>query len=117
MVQINNIAALKEKRKYLRNNATPAERTLWQLLKKKKTGFKFRRQHSVDNFILDFYCTDKKLAIELDGDVHDSDEAVKKDKFRTEQLNHCGIKVIRFRNDEVLQRPEAVVEKIKEQLI
>ena len=69
-------------------------------VKEKQTGFKFRRQHSVDNFILDFYCADKKLAIELDGSVHYRAEAVKKDKLRTEYLNHCGINVLRFDNDD-----------------
>ena len=66
----------------------------------KKTGFNFRRQHSVENFTLDFYCADKKIVVALDGEVHYSEEAVKKDKLRTEYLSHCGIKGIRFDNDD-----------------
>ncbi|MBT8196468.1 MAG: endonuclease domain-containing protein [Bacteroidia bacterium] len=116
MNQINNNPKLKEKRKFLRNNSTSAEKTLWLLLKAKQTGFKFRRQHSVGNYILDFYCPSKLLAVELDGDVHYNEDSLKKDTTRTNYLNSEGIEVIRFDNDEVTQRPEIVVEKIIEHL-
>lgn len=75
-MHINNLPALRFFRKALRHNLTPAEAKLWTLLKGSQlAGRKFRRQHSVGNFILDFYCPSERLAIELDGAVHDSDDA------------------------------------------
>ena len=73
--RINNLSYLKEQRKVLRNESTPAEIALWQMLKGKSTGYKFRRQHSVGNYILDFYSPAIRLAIELDGEVHNNSEA------------------------------------------
>lgn len=112
--QINNRTELKQSRKSLRNNATAAEATLWKFLKGKQLeGRKFRRQHSVDNYILDFYCPAEKLAIELDGDDHYTDAGLEYDDERTKVLNTHGIKVIRFENCEVFEALEAVLEEIK----
>ena len=112
MDKFYNKQDLKNIRIKLRNQATPAERLLWQLLKSSKSGYKFRRQHSLGNFVVDFYCAKEKLAVELDGDVHYSDEATQKDKDRTKYLNENGIRVVRFDNDAVMHRAEAIVEKI-----
>ena len=111
--QLHNIKPLKEFRKDLRNNCTPAEATLWKFLQKNKLGKKFRRQHSVGNYILDFYCPDEKLAIELDGQHHYTNSGLAYDQERTAYLNHRGIKVIRFENEEVFQATEEVLATIK----
>lgn len=112
MKQINNLKYLKQIRKELRNNMTHAEAILWKNLQGKKLeGKKFRRQHSVGNFVLDFYCPKEKLAIELDGNSHDLNYQY--DFERDSWLNNVGIKVIRFENKEILEHIEAVLEEIK----
>ena len=74
-------------RKFLRNNSTTAEATLWKSLKRKQIeGLKFRRQHSIENYIVDFYCPTLKLIIELDGENHNNLVQENKDSLRTEQL-------------------------------
>jgi very-short-patch-repair endonuclease len=111
---INNLIYLKPYRKKLRNNLTPAEASLWKLLQGKKLeGKKFRRQHSVGNYILDFYCPSQKLAIELDGSHHFSEEYISKDAIRTHYLNSQGIKVIRFENKLVFDKTDWVIDEIK----
>lgn len=112
--QINNRKELKGFRKQLRNNGTAAEATLWTQLKgRQMEGRKFRRQFSVENYILDFYCTSEKLAIELDGNYHFTPAGFEYDEIRTKFLNTKGIKVIRFENSEVFDALESVLEIIK----
>ncbi|RLJ80237.1 endonuclease domain-containing protein [Pedobacter alluvionis] len=111
---IHNLKQLKEKRKELRNNLTPAEATMWMYLQNSKLdGKKFRRQHSVGNYILDFYCPSEKLAIEVDGSSHDDYSAEIYDKERTDFLNSKGISVIRFENAEVFESEELICETIR----
>ncbi len=106
----NNKKILKPYRKWLRNNSTPAEINLWIFLKNKQlSGRKFRRQHSIDNFILDFYCPAEKLAIELDGGYHNTQEQSAKDKERDLILKSYGIKVLRFRNELVFRNIDGVL--------
>lgn len=112
--QVNNKPQLKEFRKQLRNYGTAAEATLWKSLKTRQLeGRKFRRQFSVENYILDFYCPSEKLAIELDGYDHFTAAGFEKDEIRTKFLNTEGIKVIRFENIEVFDALENVLENIK----
>jgi very-short-patch-repair endonuclease len=112
--QINNRPILKKFRKDLRNNLTSAEATLWKFLKGKQLeGRKFRRQFSVENYILDFYCPSEQLAIELDGAHHLTAAGQEYDTERTKVLNSHGITVIRFENKEVFEALEAVLNKIK----
>ncbi|MEQ1587549.1 MAG: DUF559 domain-containing protein [Cyclobacteriaceae bacterium] len=112
--QINNLKYLKQNRRDLRNNLTPAEAALWTLLKSKQLeGRKFRRQHSVGNYILDFYCTTERLAIELDGAHHFSEEGLRYDEERTAYLNTVDIRVIRFENKLVFVDPEYILKEIK----
>ncbi|MDD2870923.1 MAG: DUF559 domain-containing protein, partial [Candidatus Gracilibacteria bacterium] len=73
-------------------------------------GLKFRRQHSIDRYIVDFYCTKYKIAIEIDGNVHI--ERQEYDELRTEYLNACGIEVIRFTNDEIIIDIKKVLKKL-----
>jgi very-short-patch-repair endonuclease len=98
----------------MRKNPTESEKLLWEHLKKiRSEGFIFRRQHPVDIFIADFYCHKIKLAIEIDGGVHECEQAQKYDDGRTGELERYGIKVIRFKNEEVLNNIKLVMNKIQ----
>ncbi len=117
MTQFNNLKYLKSTRKTLRNDPTPAEKRLWGKLRNSPlVGKKFRRQHSVYNYILDFYCPQHQLAIELDGDSHFTESGMKYDAKRTTFLNEVGIQVLRFTNNEVLENLESVLERIRKNL-
>jgi very-short-patch-repair endonuclease len=109
----HNRVYLKQRRRGLRNNSTPAEAMLWKLLKNGQTGRKFRRQHSIENYIVDFYCAEEKLIIELDGELHNNLGIVLKDGDRTERLTKLGYKVIRFENNTVVNNSLNVIEEIK----
>jgi len=99
--------------KFLRLNQTDAENLLWDRLRNRKlSGIKFRRQHPISNFVADFYCADKKLIVELDGSVHNSDERQKYDKIRTISLKDSEITVIRFKNQEVEKNIDKVLGEI-----
>ena len=112
-VMLNNLPELKTFRRELRNQLTPAEAKMWDYLKGKKLdGHKFRRQHSVGPFILDFYCPDERLAIELDGQVHLF--AQDYDRERDLFLAHFGILVLRFENKFVFECPDYVIDCIRE---
>jgi very-short-patch-repair endonuclease len=101
----------------LRQSSTDAEQLLWRLLRNRGlTGHKFRRQHPVPPYILDFYCDSKKLAIELDGGQHNTDEARAHDEIRSNFLTERGITVLRFWNDAVLTETDAVLEAIHKAL-
>ena len=114
---IYNRPVLKSRRKELRNNSTPAEKQLWRLLQQSNLGgYKFRRQHSVGSYILDFYCAEEKLAIELDGDSHFTDDAMVYDRERTAYLNALDIKVLRFLNTDVYDNLNVVGERILEEI-
>ncbi|WP_051296293.1 Eco57I restriction-modification methylase domain-containing protein [Eisenibacter elegans] len=110
---LNNLPHLKTFRKELRNNLTPAEAKLWTLLKGKQLGRKFRRQFSVANYILDFYCPSENLAIELDGQGHFEATQAEYDAERDLFLLHTGIKVLRFENKLVWDNPDGLLEEIK----
>ena len=112
--KLNNLPHLKTFRKELRNNLTPAEAKLWTLLKgKQMEGRKFRRQHSVANYILDFYCPEERLAIELDGQGHFEASQAEYDHERDMFLEAYGIKVLRFENKWVWDNPEGLLEGVK----
>lgn len=112
--QIHNRKELESYRKDLRNNLTSAEATLWIELKGKKLdGRKFRRQHSVGSYILDFYCPSEKLCVELDGAHHFTEEGIAYDIERTYFLNSLNIIVVRFKNLDVFERMEKVLSEIK----
>jgi len=97
----------------LRVNATNAEHLLWQVLcDRQLAGLKFRRQHPCADFIVDFYCHEKRLVIELDGGGHLEPNQESYDMDRTKKLEELELKVLRFWNNEVLQNLEGVVEEI-----
>jgi very-short-patch-repair endonuclease len=96
----------------LRSATTPSEKALWKELRGNALeGLRFRRQHAVDRFVLDFYCSTRTLAVEVDGPVHDAQR--ERDGERTAALALRGIRVIRFTNDEVLSDVCEVVERIR----
>ena len=100
----------KKQRQYLRNHMTKWEVRLWNDLKGRKMfGFKVRRQYGIGNYILDFYCPQLKLAIEIDGDVHIFKEKANKDRMKDELLMEEGIKVIRIQNMDFEEDYESVV--------
>jgi putative DNA methylase len=101
----------------LRKTMTDAEQLLWQCLRGKQLdGFKFRRQHPIDRFVLDFYCPAARLAVELDGSQHNTEQGRAADAERTAWLNARGIRVLRFWNSEVFSNLEGVLTAIWEAL-
>jgi len=106
-----NYLLIKEIRDGLKNNPTEAEKLLWLYLKNKKTGYKIRRQHIIDDFIVDFVCLNKKVVIEVDGKIHLNQKEY--DELRTARLNELEFKVIRFENEEVFLNPEKVANQLK----
>jgi very-short-patch-repair endonuclease len=98
----HNLPEMKGVRRQLRHSMTNAKKKFWYALDKGQLkGWRLRRQHSVDRYVLDFYCAKAKLAVEFDGSSHNSAEAIEYDAIRTEYLNSIGIKVIRFSNNAV----------------
>jgi very-short-patch-repair endonuclease len=115
---LSNKKELEGFRKTLRNRSTSAEATLWKHLKNSQlAGRKFRRQHSLGNYIVDFYCSSAKLIIELDGNQHGDYVQIAKDKDRDEYLEASGYKILRFENRFIFQDIEYVIETIKKNLI
>ena len=97
----------------LRKNQTPTERIIWQRLRNRQiAGCKFRRQHAVNNFIVDFYCEEIKLIIEIDGDVHGYKKQELGDKIRQEILIKMGFNVVHYANNDVYANTENVLEDI-----
>ncbi|HNX79223.1 MAG TPA: isoleucine--tRNA ligase, partial [Prolixibacteraceae bacterium] len=112
-----NYGLLKEKVKELKKFSTEAEALLWTALRGKRLdGFKFRRQHIIDRFIVDFSCLAKQIIIEADGPIHDLPENKIADEERTQILNGLGFKILRFSNNEVLGNLEGVLSKILHEL-
>lgn len=101
----------------LRKNMTEAEKILWSALRRKQIkGKRFRRQHPVNTFIVDFYCHEAKLIIEVDGGIHNIEEQKEYDHGRSEELEQLGLKIIRFTNEQVLQNLNKVIKEIKENI-
>ena len=94
-----------------RDQPTSAEKILWQELKAKKLGYKFRRQHPLHRFIVDFYCYELMLVVEIDGSIHDDQK--NRDVMRDKLLQKNGFIILRFTNDQVFYDLEKVVAKIK----
>jgi len=109
---------LKEFARQLRNNSTKSEIRLWYYLKgKQRLGYDFHRQKPIDSFIIDFYCCDLLLAIELDGITHTFEGAVEKDNARDERLRSFGITILRFEDSIVFKNIDLVLEEIDETIL
>jgi len=101
----------------LRNKPTDAERKLWSKLRLKQlNGYQFYRQRVIGNYIVDFCSPSLKLVIEVDGSQHYSDEGIATDKIRDQYMQHCGLKVMRFNDYEILTNISGVVESILENI-
>ena len=111
---MHNHSYLKDRRRQLRNNLTPPEARLWSILKGKKIeGVKFRRQQSINNYIVDFYCPQVKLIIEVDGKTHNEVTSNAKDFERDLFLRSSGYTVLRFTNIEIMNEIEYVLSEIR----
>lgn len=109
-------AKLKPLAREMRHEPTPAEDYLWKHVRNRRIqDAKFRRQYAIERFIVDFYCIEAKLVIEVDGNIHDYTQS--EDAVRQEFLESRGLKVVRFTNGEVLQQIGAVCERIGEVLL
>jgi very-short-patch-repair endonuclease len=116
MTIIYNKEEKKELRRTLRQNSTKPEQILWNKLRSKQLGVKFRRQYSVWRYIFDFYCVEKRLCIELDGESHFSDKAREYDAIRTEFLESLWISVLMFINSEVMENMDGVLLQIQDRV-
>ncbi len=116
MPRIYNKKSEQEKRRRLRKEMTKAEVLLWLELKNKKLGVRILRQFSVGPFVIDFYCPELKLAIEVDGVTHSTDEEIEYDKYREEAIAQLGIQFIRYTNPEIYDNRGNVIEKIKKKI-
>ena len=109
-----NISEQRDFRRQLRSNGTPAEGRLWKLLRARQVeGLQFRRQYGMGKYILDFYCPELKLAIELDGNVHDNSVSGAHDAIRDKVLReYFGREIFRYKNIEVLRQPDVIIDAI-----
>jgi type I site-specific restriction-modification system R (restriction) subunit/very-short-patch-repair endonuclease len=106
-------SGLIDEAKALRKNQTPAEDIFWELVRNKKFfGLKFRRQHQIGPYIVDFYCDENKLVIELDGEIHNTDEQREHDSIRDKYLSSMGYKVLRFKNEDIINDTETALKAI-----
>ena len=113
-MKIHNRRQLKDRRQGLRTCGTTAEASLWLLLKGSQCeGRKFRRQHSIGKFVVDFYCRSERVVIELDGEQHFTEEGHDYNEKRSGYFKSLGISTIRFENCEIFDRPETVIQDIK----
>ncbi len=112
-----NNSKQKELRKDLRGNLTYPEFVLWQAVRCKALGVKFRRQHGIGRYIVDFYAGEVRLVVELDGESHFSEEGMAADKIRTDFLCDSGMKVIRFTNLQVMQELPEVLEHLRCEIV
>lgn len=109
--------ALLQAARTLRSHMTDAERMLWQCLRGKQlSGYRFRRQHPIAQYVLDFYCPAVRLAVEVDGGQHGTNAGRQRDAVRSEFLTDQGIRVLRFWNNQVCEDLEGVLERIWEAL-
>jgi very-short-patch-repair endonuclease len=117
MTRLFNRTTEKEKRRALRKDMPEPEKRIWARLRAKQIyGHKFRRQYSIGNFIVDFYCPEKKLAIEIDGDSHFTQKMRPYDAVRQKYIESKGIHVVRFTNQDITENVEGVLVHIAESL-
>lgn len=116
MYRFNNKNTL-NKRRGLRKDLTTPENIVWQRIRARQlNGYKFRRQYGIGDYIVDFYCAEQRLIIEIDGDSHYEECQIIYDEIRTKYLESFNNKVIRFTNNEVMENLEGVLESITSQL-
>jgi len=106
-----------QKAEELRNHMTPAEEILWKAIHINEWKLKFRRQHPVANWVVDFYCHSIKLVVELEGGIHEEEEVKRNDEGRESYLKRMGLTVLRFKNEEVIANKKSVLKKISEAIV
>jgi very-short-patch-repair endonuclease len=116
MNKIFNKTEYTARRQTLRNNMTEPEKRLWQILRNQQMGVKFRRQHGIGHYIVDFYCPERKLVIEVDGDSHYTDDAQHYDTVRADFMLALGITTMRFTNHDVMTNLNHIYQQIAQQL-
>jgi very-short-patch-repair endonuclease len=98
----------------MRTEDTPAEKLAWELLRNRRLfGLKFRRQVAIDRFIVNFYCHELRLIVELDGDIHDDPQQIAKDDQRNLRLKELSYRILRVANGMVIHAPDLFVEEIR----
>src|SRR3989344_4644566 len=117
MPLLHNSEKLKDRRRELRQRETKEEKILWLKLRDSKLGYKFKRQHSIGGYILDFYCSECKLIIEIDGGSHTKLEAIEYDKVRDRYFSELGYTTVRFSNKEINSKIDEVLAEIKNYLV
>ena len=100
----------------LRHTQTEAEKAAWHLLRDRRLALKFRRQYPIENYVVDFYCCEMPLAVELDGGVHSHPSQMKKDAAKDDYLRKIGVRMLRLPNGLVTEDPEGFVRKVKDAL-
>ncbi len=113
---IHTDQSFKQARRDLRDQTTIQEKILWRYLRGSRLGYKFRRQHSIGPYIVDFYCAQKRLIIEIDGSQHSENEIRTYDQTRTEYLESLHHKVLRFWNNDINTNINAVLDRIQKAL-
>ena len=117
MTNIYNKSEIRQTRRALRKKMPRPESIVWARIRNKGLlGYKFRRQYSFDNFVVDFYCVETRLAIEIDGDSHFDKKAIEYDQSRQINIEKLGIKFLRFTNNEVIENIEGVLGEISKNL-
>lgn len=114
--KIFNKTEYKQRRQALRHNMTEPEKRLWHILRNSQIGVKFRRQHGIGDYIADFYCSELKLVIEVDGDSHFLQNAQYYDKARDDFMLSLDIVTIRLKNNDVMHNIEGVYQYVKHQI-
>ncbi len=112
--QIFNRPEYRDLRRSLRKNMTTAEQLLWQSLRRDQLGVRFRRQHGIGRYIVDFYCRQARLVIEVDGLIHQRDAIKANDQEKDDYIKALGLKIVRFTNDEIQDSVHSVVQRINE---
>ena len=115
MTKVYNTKNTKAFRRNLRKNQTKAERVMWKKIRNRQLGYKFRRQVGIEKYIVDFFCSELKLVIEIDGDTHFYGKQLRTDKIREKDINKLEIKIIRFMNIDVLYNLNSVLDSILEE--
>jgi very-short-patch-repair endonuclease len=109
-----NATSMKNRRVNLRRKSTQAEKILWERIRKNELGVKFFRQYSIEGYVVDFYCPEKRLAIEIEGSVHDTYKQKIYDKYRKRLIQAYNIRFLVFTNSEIFRESDKTIEKIRE---
>jgi very-short-patch-repair endonuclease len=111
--KIHTLSVMKERRRKLRNDATEAEKILWYRIRNNLLEYKFRRQHSIGKYIVDFYCAELKLVVEIDGYIHGEENNIERDRIREDYLVGLGLRIVRYRNEQIIYELDSVMIDLK----